>query len=119
MEHVKRRRCKPLKENNLRPELRKERKALASEYLERLAGHASTGNYLIDNMHRIPSNGCWRRGTLRQVRGMGPADKNAVERRWKACRWNHPRGPGTPLLERSCKRKRKRPWCWLSWGKPR
>ena len=81
MEHVKRsRRCKPLKGSNLRPELRKERKALASKHLQRLAGHESTGSYPADKIHRIPFNGCWWRGTLRQVRGLGPADKDAVER---------------------------------------
>lgn len=35
---------------------------------------------------------------LHHLRGLGPADKNAVEGRWKAYRWQHPRAPTVRTL---------------------
>ena len=48
-----RRRYKPPKGPKLRKELRHERKALAGRYYQLLSGHAATGDYLCNRIHKL------------------------------------------------------------------
>ena len=49
-----------LKGPKLRKELRHEcKEALAGRYRQLLLGHAATGNYLFNKVHKLPSDKCW------------------------------------------------------------
>ena len=62
--HVKSsRRCRPPRGSNLRPDHRKEEKGLASRYYPLLSGHASTGAYLAEKIHKVLLSECWRCGS--------------------------------------------------------
>ena len=58
--HVKsKHRYTPPKGPKLRKELRHERKALAGRYYQLLSGHAATGDYLCNTIHKLAPDKCW------------------------------------------------------------
>ena len=62
-DHVKsKHRYTPPKGPKLRKELRHEHMALAGRYCQLLSGHAATGEYLCNKIHKLASDKCWRCG---------------------------------------------------------
>ena len=107
-DHVKNKhRYTPPKGPQLRKELRHERKALAGRYYQLLSGHAATGDYLCNKVHKLPSDKCWWCGQdVRQTRHHlfvnCAAWKPQIKELWKdvgyLCGWKHLRAPRMALL---------------------
>ena len=107
-DHVKSKHCyTPPKGPKLRKELRHERKTLAGRYYQLTSGHAATGGYLCNKVHKLPPNKCWWCGhDVRQTRHHlfvnCAAWKPQIKELWKdvgyLCGWKHPRVPRISLL---------------------
>ena len=104
--NCRRRYCQP-KGEKLRKELRHERKALAGRYYQLLSGHAATGDYLCNRVHKLPSDRCWWCGRdERQSRhhlfvncaAWGPQIQELWKDVGKRCGWRHPKAPRMALL---------------------
>ena len=109
-DHVKNKhRYTPPKGPKLRKELRNERKALAGRYYQLLSGHAATGDYLCNKVHKLTSDKCWWcdrdvRQTRHHLFVNCAAWKPQIKELWKdvgfLCGWKHPRTPRMALLFR-------------------
>ena len=107
-DHVKNKhRYTPPKGPKLRKELRHERKALAGRYYQLLSGHAATGDYLCNKVHKLTSDKCWWcdrdvRQTRHHLFVNCAAWKPQIKELWKdvgyLCGWKHPRAPRMALL---------------------
>ena len=87
---------------NVRPDLRKEGKGVASRSFQLLFGRATIGSYLVEKTKTIRSSECWSCGSERQSRHHLFVKFRAIKDLWKcvgeACRWKHPRAPTVILL---------------------
>ena len=80
---------------------------LAGRYYQLLSGHAATGDYLCNKVHKLPSDRCWWCGQdVRQTRHHlfvnCAAWKPQIKELWKGvgylCGWRNPRAPRMALL---------------------
>ena len=97
----------PPKGPKLGKELRYERKALAGRYYQLLSGHAATGDYLCNKIHKLASERCWwcgqdERQTRHHLFVNCAAWKPQIKELWKdvgyLCGWKHPRTLRMALL---------------------
>lgn len=102
------RRYRPPAGGKIRPELRKERKELASRYYQLQSGHTAIGTYLR-RIRKTDTDKCWwchsgkrqsRHHLFFRCRRWASEGRKMWREVGKACEWKHPRAPSARTLFR-------------------